>query len=191
MEVHQQLALLKHQLGDKEQFALFLVETYKQPDIRQMIAEIASPKNEQFSDSVSVEVHRQIAPLKQQLSEKDLALQRLRNIIRDQQIMLDDLDQHGRRDSLRISGIPENPEHDNTDAAVLKICKEMKFEPQVEPRDIAVSHRVGKSICCRETQADLGQIRSKECQRTCVQGQDRTEKRQQKGRNKRETHLCK
>ena len=104
-----------------EQFALFLVEACKQPDIRQMIAEIASPKNEQFSDAVSVEVHRQTAPFKQQLSEKDSELQRLRNIIRDQQIILDDLEQHGRRDSLRISGIPENPEHDNTDEAILKI----------------------------------------------------------------------
>ena len=135
-----------------EQFALFLVEACKQPDIRQMIAEIASPKNEQFSDAVSVEVHRQMAPLKQQLSEKDAELQRLRNIIRDQQIMLDDLEQHGRRDSLRISGVPENPEHDNTDEAVLKICNEMKVEPQVEPRDIAVSHRVGKSAAGRPRQ---------------------------------------
>ena len=135
-----------------EQFTLFLVEACKQPDIRQMIAEIASPKNEQFSDAVSVEVHRQIAPLKQQLSEKDTDLQRLRNIIRDQQIMLDDLEQHERRDSLRISGIPENPEHDNTDEAVLKICNEMKVEPQVEPRDKAVSHRVGKSAARRPRQ---------------------------------------
>ena len=83
---------------------------------------------------------------------KDAELQRLRNIIRDQQIMLDDLEQHGRRDSLRISGIPENPEHDNTDEAVLKICNEMKVEPQVEPRDIAVSHRVGKSAAGRPRQ---------------------------------------
>ena len=135
-----------------EQFALFLVEACKQPDIRQMIAEIASPKNEQFSDAVSVEVHRQIAPLKQQLSEKDAELQRLRNIIRDQQIMLDDLEQHERCDSLRILGISENPEHDNTDEAVLKICNEMKVEPQVEPRDIAVSHRVGKSAAGRPRQ---------------------------------------
>ena len=134
-----------------EQFALFLVEACKQPDIRQMIAEIASPKNEQFSDAVSVEVHRQIAPLKQQLSEKDAELQRLRNIIRGQQIILNDLEQH-RRDSLRISGIPENPEHDNTDEAVLKICNEMKLEPQVEPKDIAVSHRVGKSAAGRPRQ---------------------------------------
>ena len=96
-----------------------------------------------------MEVHRHIAPLKQLLSEKDAELQRLRNIIPDQQIMLDDLEQHGRRDSLRISGIPENPEHDNTDEAVLKICNEMKVEPQVEPRDIAVSHRVGKSATGR------------------------------------------
>ena len=96
-----------------------------------------------------MEVHRQIASLKQQLSEKDAELQKLRNIIRDQQIMLDDLEQHGRRDSLRISGISKNLENDNTDEAVLKICNEMKVEPQVEPRDIAISHRVGKSAAGR------------------------------------------
>ena len=128
-----------------EQFALFLVEACNQPDIRKMIADIASPKLEQFSDAVSAEVHRQITPLKNQLSEKDAELTRLRNVIRDQQMMLDDLEQHGRRDSLRITGVPENPEHDNTDEAILKICEEIKCDPKVEPRDIAVSHRVGQS----------------------------------------------
>ena len=102
-----------------EQFALFLVKACKQPDIRKMIADIASPKDEQFSDAVSAEVHRQMPPLKNQLSGKDAELQRLRNVIRDQQMMLDDLEQHGRRDSLRITGVPENPEHHNTDEAIL------------------------------------------------------------------------
>ena len=128
-----------------EQFALFLVEACKQPDIRKMIADIASPKDEQFSDDASAEVHRQMKPLRNQLSEKDAELTRLRNVIRDQQMMLDDLEQHGRRDSLRITGVPENPEHDNTDEAILKISEEIKCDPKVEPRDIAVSHRVGKS----------------------------------------------
>ena len=167
-----------------EQFALFLVEACKQPDIRHIIAEIASPKDDKFNDAVTVEVHRQIAPLKQQLSEKDAELQRLRNIVRAQQIMLDDLEQQGHRVSLRIAGIPENPEHDNRDEAVLKICNEMKVEPKVETEGYSCIPSCGQ-ICCRETQADLGQICNKECQRTCVQGQDRTEKRQQKGINKR------
>ena len=58
--------------------------------------------------------------------------------------MIDDIEQQGRRDSLRFAGIPENPNHNYTDAAILEICGQMKVEPKVEPKDIAVSHRVGK-----------------------------------------------
>ena len=60
-----------------------------------------------------------------------------------QQTKLDDLEQHGRRDSL-VAGIPENPDHDDTDAAVLEVCQLMKVDPPLEAKDIAVSHRVGK-----------------------------------------------
>ena len=128
-----------------EQFALFLVEACKQPDIRQMISNIVSPKDQEFADAVSVEVHRQVTPLRKQLDETNAELQRLKNIIRDQQTMIDDIEQHGRRDSLRIAGIPENPDHDDTDGAILKVCEQMKVQPKIEPKDIAVSHRVGKS----------------------------------------------
>ena len=40
-----------------------------------MIAENAFPKDEQFTDDMPVEVHRQITPPKQLLSEKDAELQ--------------------------------------------------------------------------------------------------------------------
>ena len=127
-----------------EQFALFLVEACKQPDIRKMISDILSPRDQECADDVSAEVHRQMTPLRKQLDEKNAELQRLKNIIHDQQTMIDDIEQRGRRDSLRFAGIPENANHDDTDAAILEIGGQMKNEPKIEPKDIAVSHRVGK-----------------------------------------------
>ena len=56
---------------------------------------------------------------------------------------IDDLEQHGRRDSLRIVGIPES-DNDDTDSTVLKICSAIEVDPPVQPSDIAVSHRLGK-----------------------------------------------
>ena len=56
--------------------------------------------------------------------------------------MLDDLKQHSRRDSLPVAGIPENGSHDDTDAAVIKVCELIKVDPPVEPQDISVSQRV-------------------------------------------------
>ena len=57
---------------------------------------------------------------------------------------LDHLEQHGGRDSLRITGIPEKEEYDDTDAAVLDICQAIQVDPPVQPTDIAVSQRLGR-----------------------------------------------
>ena len=52
--------------------------------------------------------------------------------------------QHGHRDSLRIAGIPEKEEHDDTDAAVPEICQAIKVDHPVQPIDIMVCHRLGR-----------------------------------------------
>ena len=127
-----------------EQFALFLVEACKQPDIR-TIWDIVSPKDQEFADAVSAEVHRQITPLRKQLDETNAELQRLKNIMNDQKTLIDDIEQHGRRDSIRTVGIPENPGHNDHNRTILKIREQIKVQPMIEPKDIAVSHRVGKS----------------------------------------------
>ena len=43
--------------------------------------------------------------------------------------------------NLRIAGIPENTEHDDTDTAILNICQAISVDPPVQPSDIAVSHQ--------------------------------------------------
>ena len=135
-----------------DQFALSLIEACKSPDIKKMIKDIVAPKHDDFMDIVSAEVHRQKLPFRQQFQEKDLEILTLKKTIADQQVQLDDLEQHGRRDSLRVSGIPEPEEHDDTDAAVMSVCTAMKMDPPLDPKDIAVSHRVGRKVQGKDRQ---------------------------------------
>ena len=47
---------------------------------------------------------------------------------------------------LRVSGIPEPGEHDETDAAVMSNCTAMQLNPPLDHKDIAASHRVGRKV---------------------------------------------
>ena len=89
--------------------------------------------------------HYQLKPIKDELQAKDQEIKLLKRTIAEQNDKLGQLEQHGRRDSLRISGIPEVEESDDTDAAVITLCAAIKVDPPVQPEDIAVSHRVGKA----------------------------------------------
>ena len=112
-----------------------------------MLKQITQPSpasREEFADMISSELHRQLKLYKDDLAAKDKEIQELKQTISELDRKIDDLEQHGRRDSLRISGIPENEEHDDTDAAILQICEAIKVDPPVQRTDIAVSHRLGR-----------------------------------------------
>ena len=127
-----------------EHFALCLTAALKLPDIQELLKQITQPTREEFADMISSELHRQLKPYKDDLAAKDKEIQELKQTISVLDRKIDDLEQHGRRDSLGISGIPEKEEHDNTDAAILQICEAIKVDPPVQPTDIAVSHRLGR-----------------------------------------------
>ena len=55
----------------------------------------------------------------------------------EQNAKLDQLEHHGRRDSLRISGIPENVETDDTDAAVLTLHAVMKVDDRFNQKKLS------------------------------------------------------
>ena len=98
-----------------------------------------------YADLISSELHRQLKPFKDALEAKDREIKELKKTISDQNDKLDQLEQHGRRDSLRIAGIPENEASDDTDAAVLTLCAVIKVDPPVQAQDIAISHRACKA----------------------------------------------
>ena len=59
---------------------------------------------------------------------------------------LDQLEQHGKRGSLRFTGLPDNEAHDDTDKLILDVCSATKINPPGQPTDIAVSHRLGQKV---------------------------------------------
>ena len=77
--------------------------------------------NTKFKDYISAEIDKQIKPLKKLLQAKDRTIVKLNNKVVSLEEQLDDLEQYGRRESLRFSGIPENDDVHTTDA-ILNIC---------------------------------------------------------------------
>ena len=137
---------------DPDHFILCLAAALKSPDIVGQLKQITQPNHDEFADLISTELYRQLQPYKEELRSKDQEIKMLKKTIAEQNDKLDQLEQHGRRDSLRVSGIPEAAESDDTDAAILSICAAIKVDPPVQPVDIAVSHRVGKTVAGKPRQ---------------------------------------
>ena len=137
---------------DPDHFILCLAAALKSPDIVGQLNQITQPNHDEFADLISAELHRQLQPYKEELRAKDQEIKMLKKTISEQNDKLDQLEQHGRRDSLRVTGIPEAVESDDTDAAILSLCAAIKVDPPVQPEDIAVSHRVGKTIAGKPRQ---------------------------------------
>ena len=127
-----------------DHFALCFTEALKCPDIQKLLKDITRPTHEEFREMLSTELHRQLQPLKAEIARKDQEILKLKNTVVDLRSELDQLEQHGRRDSLRFTGLPENEAHDDTDKLILDVCSAIKIDPPVQPTDIAVSHRLGK-----------------------------------------------
>ena len=104
-----------------DHFILCLAAALKSPDIVGQLKEITHPSRDEFADLISSELHRQLKPFKDALEAKNREIKELKKTISDQNDKLDQLKQHGRRDSLRIADIPENEASDGTDAAVLTL----------------------------------------------------------------------
>ena len=84
-----------------------------------------------------------INTLKKESAEKDHTIKLLKSEVAQLKISTDELEQQGRKDSIRIFGLPETGPG-STDEKVLDLCnKRMKVTPPLQLDEIAVSHRVG------------------------------------------------
>ena len=84
------------------------------------------------------------ANFRQEIAERDQTISCLIQELEAQKIKFDDLEQHGRKGSIRIFGLPgEIP--GTVDDKVLKLCNDnMKVRPKLVLEDIEVAHRLGK-----------------------------------------------
>ena len=82
--------------------------------------------------------------LRKQLQTKDEQITSLRNEVTNLKVLYDDLEQHGRRGSMRIFGVPEHTTGTVDDKVLCLINKHLKVSPPLVIEDIEVAHRLGK-----------------------------------------------
>ncbi|KAK6171711.1 hypothetical protein SNE40_018149 [Patella caerulea] len=114
-----------------------LSKAFRKPEvqnaIRPMITRILREQIDKFIAPLRKEIH----DLKYELSSVTLQLNGMLNE------RCDDLEQYGRRNCIRISGIAESP-NETVESKAIDVLKQII--PDIAPTDIQNSHRVGKSI---------------------------------------------
>ena len=100
------------------------------------------PLSSQLSGTIQA-LSSKVTTLEAEGKVKDAKIATLEKRITQMETTLDDLEQHGRRESMRIFGLPET-DPGTTDEKVLKLVNQrMKLYPPLQLEEIAVSHRVG------------------------------------------------
>ena len=104
---------------------------------------ILDPYTRKVGDAIS-KLTNTVEVLRKESAEKDKKITTLQRQVRELETKMDDYEQHGRRDSVRIFGLSEDSPG-STDEKVLRLCnKRMQLSPPLRLEEISVSHRVGK-----------------------------------------------
>ena len=95
-------------------------------------------------DSITTPLLDEIQRLTTVISQKYETIQSLKQEVGDMAIKMDELKQYTRRNSVRISGVPET-EGESCESIVLKLANEtLHLDPPLELNDIDRTHRVGR-----------------------------------------------
>lgn len=105
------------------------------PDIKSIVLEAVNDLIAPLKD--------EIRALKEEVSGLKLANEQLEKRLIQSEYDKDSLEQYSRRNSVRISGVPES-EQENTDEIILKIARDLGVE--LEKSEIDRSHRVGRHL---------------------------------------------
>lgn len=123
-------------------FKLALCEALDDQQIALKLARIVAQANKDLIDNVN-SLRAEVRTLRSSLQERDATIEELRGEIQQLRDDNDALEQHGRRHSLRISGISDDQE--DTTAAVVNLANQvLELRPPLSAKDISVSHRLRK-----------------------------------------------
>ena len=128
---------------DIDAFRLDIIEAFKDPSVAEQMAAAFAPHLERIADKMCERLDAKVKIMTQQLQARDQKIQSLENTVNILQLKIDDQEQYSRRESLRISGIPEMAS-ENTDQIVMTLCNETpRCDPPLQDSDLARSHRSG------------------------------------------------
>ena len=121
-----------------EEFAQLLLYALKNEDIARGFRN-ALGLQEQLAD-----IHREVTNLRDIVRKKDHDIETLKKEVHGLQLQQDEMEQYSRRNSVRLSGLPER-QNENVVELVMKVINvEMAVTPPVMIKEIDRMHRVGK-----------------------------------------------
>ena len=129
--------------GEDTGFTLHLVQALKDPQVaaqfRNAMAPLITPLHDALQQNTA-----QIGILRAQLAERDDTIQNLQSHVQALEIKIDDLEQHGRKGSIRVFGLPEDSPGTLEDKLLSLFNDNVKVVPPLTLNDIEVAHRLGK-----------------------------------------------
>ena len=109
---------------------------------------MAALNDKQVADKLNAVLNRDVLTEIQQLRnviiKKDEKIVDLDKRVMSLEKQVDDLEQYSRRNSVRISGLPEYPNSDPADVTLYLLNKTMGITPPLQYADLDRVHRVGK-----------------------------------------------
>ena len=129
--------------GDSAAFRLSLQQSLLDPAIVEQYQQIFKPMLAPIQESLK-QSNQLVDSLRKQLQTKDEEITSLRNEVTNLKVLYDDLEQHGRRGSMRIFGVSEHTTGTVDDKVLCLINKHLKVFPFLVLEDIEVAHRLGK-----------------------------------------------
>ena len=127
----------------KDHVKLSVLEAFTDDSFLEKIKSVIVPLLTPYKEALST-ANAEIKQLKSQMSEKDTTIRALTKDIQELQIKCDDIEQQGRKGSIRMFGVPESTPG-TTDNKVLSILNDnVKVTPKLTLDDLEVTHRVGR-----------------------------------------------
>ena len=129
--------------GEDTGFTLQLVQALKDPQVAAQFRNAMAPLITPLQDALQQNT-AQIGILRAQLAERDDTIQNLQSHVQALEIKIDDLEQHGRKGSIRVFGLPEDSPGTLEDKLLSLFNDNVKVVPSLTLNDIEVAHRLGK-----------------------------------------------
>ena len=147
------MADMRDNRDDMDTFKINFLESLSDDSIIKKYQEILAPLFKPLETALKT-ANAEISQLKCQMAEKDATISALSKKVADIEIHQDDLEQQGRKSSIRIFGIPEDTEG-NTDTKTLSLFNNnMGLQPPLVMDDLEVTHRVGRPPSARNPSND-------------------------------------
>ena len=128
---------------DMDSFKLHFLEALSDDSVIKKYQEILTPLVAPLKQAMQ-SAQAEISQLKNEMADKDTMISTLNKRVSDLESRYDDLEQHGRKGSVRFFGVPEKTAG-STNTKILEICNtNMAMDPPITLQDLEVTHRLGK-----------------------------------------------